>query len=148
MSFSRQVHNSPARCLGLSAQMIAEIPGGEYTNVRSSQRRLTQLILVRIELAMRYLYVKVWASTRKLVNHKAQTKNLLTDADSSTNTKTDTKGRKLFWAVVLIFLFNFHRIGPLGRFDLLVAKSVCPFSCTRFWGLFCPHFPKLDVQNF
>ena len=24
----------------------------------------------------------------------------------------------------------------------------CPFSCGIFWGLFCPHFPKLDVQNF
>ena len=50
----------------------------------------------------------------------------------------------------------FHRIGPLGRFDLVVAMSVClmlfdvvcPFSCTRFWGLFCPHFPKSDVQKF
>ena len=28
------------------------------------------------------------------------------------------------------------------------CPSVCPFSCTRFWGLFCPHFPKSDVQNF
>ena len=47
---------------------------------------------------------------------------------------------------------NVHRNGPLGRFDLVVAMSVCslcvPFSCTRFWGLFCPHFPKSDVQNF
>ena len=49
--------------------------------------------------------------------------------------------------------FFFHRIGPLGQFNLVVAMSVslcvwCPFSCGRFWGLFCPHFPKSDVQNF
>ena len=39
--------------------------------------------------------------------------------------------------------WNFHQIGPLGRFNLVVAMSVCvfvPFSCTRCWGLFCPHF--------
>ena len=44
----------------------------------------------------------------------------------------------------------------LGRFFHRVAMSVhmrvcvfvCPFSCGIFWGLFCPHFPKSDVQNF
>ena len=38
---------------------------------------------------------------------------------------------------------DFHRIGPLGRFDHRVAMSVCksvcvsvcPFSCVFFWGL-------------
>ena len=47
---------------------------------------------------------------------------------------------------------DFHRIGPLGRFVLVVAMSVfscccclsVPFSCTRFWGIYCPHFPKSD----
>ena len=29
-----------------------------------------------------------------------------------------------------------------------VCLSVCPFSRSIFWGLFCPHFPKSDVQNF
>ena len=27
-----------------------------------------------------------------------------------------------------------------------VCVCVCPFSCGRFWGLFCPHFPKSDVK--
>ena len=52
---------------------------------------------------------------------------------------------------------DFYRIGPLGRFDLVVAMSVClsvclcvwcPFLRGIFWGLFCPHFPRSDVQNF
>ena len=34
---------------------------------------------------------------------------------------------------------SFHRIGPLGQFDLVVAMSVyvfvCPFSCDFFLGL-------------
>ena len=33
---------------------------------------------------------------------------------------------------------------------LSVCQFVCPFSCTRFWGLFCPHFgcPKfLEIRN-
>ena len=30
-----------------------------------------------------------------------------------------------------------------------VCLSVwCPFLCGIFWGLFCPHFQKSDVQNF
>ena len=29
-----------------------------------------------------------------------------------------------------------------------VCLSVCPFSRSIFWGLFCPHFPKSDVQYF
>ena len=50
--------------------------------------------------------------------------------------------------------WHFHQIGPLGRFDLVVAMSVCvsaclmSFSCGIFWGLFCPHFPKSDVKIF
>ena len=52
-------------------------------------------------------------------------------------------------------LLFFYRISPRGRFDIVVAMSVClcvcvyvPFSCTRFWGLFCPHFLKSDVKSF
>ena len=42
--------------------------------------------------------------------------------------------------------------GPIPSSSRNVRVSacvcVCPFSCTRFWGLSCPHFPKSDVQNF
>ena len=75
-------------------------------------------------------------------------------------------GPLVIWRLILRLLFGsynlslkvtifsaFHRIGPLGPFDLVVAKSVClsvclsvcPFSCDIFWGLLCPHFPKSDV---
>ena len=42
---------------------------------------------------------------------------------------------------------NYFVISRNVRLLSLVDLFV-PFSCTRFWGLFCPHFLKLDVQNF
>ena len=43
-----------------------------------------------------------------------------------------------------LFQKNFHRIGPLGRFDLVVAMSVClsvdlsPFHVLDFEAYFAP----------
>ena len=38
----------------------------------------------------------------------------------------------------------FHRIGPLGRFDLVVAKSVCLCVCPLFmWYILRPILPPL-----
>ena len=61
-------------------------------------------------------------------------------------------GLKAVWRKNYDYKPNFHWISPLGQFDLVVAMSVClsvwcPFSCGIFWGLFCSHFPKSDVQK-
>ena len=51
--------------------------------------------------------------------------------------------------------YVFHLIGPLGRFDLVVAMyvhgGIClfvPFHVLDFEAYFSPHFPKTDVKNF
>ena len=55
--------------------------------------------------------------------------------------------------------FLFIESAPLGRFDLVVAMSVCmyvcmyvcvfvPFAHICTYVYVCPHFPKSDVQNF
>ena len=47
--------------------------------------------------------------------------------------------------------FSVHQLGPLGRVGRVVAMCVSvlpvPFSCGIFWGLFCPHFRKSDIQK-
>ena len=73
-----------------------------------------------------------------------ETLTLSVDADRSTDTKKNQ---------IYIYIYIFKE-SALGRFFHRVAMSVClmfdvcPFSRGIFWGLFCPHFPKSDVQNF
>ena len=40
-------------------------------------------------------------------------------------------------------MYIFHRIGPLGQFDLVVTMSVCVSVCPLFM-----YFPKSDVKKF
>ena len=35
----------------------------------------------------------------------------------------------IYFLMIYKTYFNFHQIGPLGRFGLVVAKSVCLFAC-------------------
>ena len=57
-----------------------------------------------------------------------------------------TKQKKLTWknAIRENNKFHFHQIGPLGRFDLVVAMSVCvfdvPFQVLYFEAYFAPTF--------
>ena len=42
--------------------------------------------------------------------------------------------------------FKIFTFSPVAMSQCLsVCLCVVPFSCTRFWGLFCPHFPRLNV---
>ena len=59
---------------------------------------------------------------------------------------------KLDFLVSLNNDIGFHRIGPMGRFDLVVAMSVCglvvcPLFIYYILRPIFPHFPKSDVQN-
>ena len=54
----------------------------------------------------------------------------------------------------LFVVRSFHRIGPLGRFDLVGAMSVCllvypsPFHVLEFEAYFAPTFRSWMSKNF